>query len=844
MENYHLGLTSEIAAQKLSVNGYNELRHQKQKNLVLLIIEIIKEPMIMLLLACGLLYIYLGDSKDSMLLITSIILLISITLFQKHRSEKVLAALKNLSSPRATVIRDGGRIIVPGREVVSDDLVLLKEGDRVPADGVILETVNLMVDESLLTGESVPVSKSIWTKEQFDSHPGGDGKPFVYSGTLVISGHGLMRVTETGNNTQIGKIGRSLEIIQDEDTLLTRETSKIVRIVGLAGLMVCLIVTVIYGFGRNDWPGGVMAGLTLALSMIPEEFTVVLVLFLTFGAWRMSKYNVLTRNNAAIETLGAATVLCVDKTGTITQNKQKLSYLVYGDKIRNLNNKRSTFDETEKTLIMDAVLASDPIPFDPLEKELKVISDQLGINEQIKSLNYDLVYEYPIKKEFTAVTKVWKTKTGNTYKLFTKGAPETVFNLCNLTKTERTKILKTVEKLSWEGIRVLAVASGIFPGKQIPKDQKSFDLKYEGLIGFSDPIRPDVPQAVATAYQAHIRIIMITGDYPGTAQYIARNIGLQNTDRVITGMDINNMNQTQIDSAIKVTNIFARILPHQKLTIVQSLKRQGQIVAMTGDGVNDAPALKSAHIGIAVGSRGTDVAREASDLVLLDDNFSSIVMAVRVGRKIFANLRKAMAYIVAVHIPIGGMSLLPVLLNLPMVLLPAHIAFLELIIDPACSLVFESQPSESGNMSSPPRNLQTPILSTGVLGVSLIQGFSILTAVFLIFLYYLNIDQTPDQARTVAFFTLVLSNIFLIIVNLSWNETIFKTNYLKNRPLIFIVTGAIILLLITVYWAPISHLFHFGSIGFAGGFLAILVSSVSMLWFVFVKYINSHFKFQ
>lgn len=834
------GLSQTEARTRLIADGPNELPSQKSRNLLSLLWDTVREPMILLLLACGGLYGYLGEGTDASMLLGSVFVLIGISLYQEHRSEKVLETLKKLSSPRTVVIRDGAQMTVAGREVVADDIILLREGDRVPADAVVLEAVNISVDESLLTGESLPVAKSAWDGKTEPMKPGGEGTPFVFSGTLVVQGHGRAKVTKTGIRTEMGKIGKSLGDLPDEETLLKKETRRIVGIVGSVGIGVCLFVAILYGVFRADWSGGILSGLTLGMSMIPEEFTVVLVLFMTFGAWRLSKYHVLARNSAAIETLGAATVLCVDKTGTLTENRMSVSYLVTGTTVHEKRGAAASLTQEEEMLLRTAVLASQEMPFDPMEKELSTYFKKLGVQGRGQ---VSLIREYPMTKKFTAITHVWKNLVSNEYLACAKGAPESLLSVSNVSPKERTDLMAIVSRLAAEGTRVIAVAEARLPGDGLPQTPQSLQFHILGLIGFTDPVRSSVSQAVAETYQAGMRVIMITGDYPGTAQYVARQIGMYHTEAVMTGEELGALSDDDLDARINSVTIFARVMPEQKLRIVTALKKRQEIVVMTGDGVNDAPALKAAHIGIAVGGKGTDVAREASDLVLLKDDFPVIVTAVRIGRKIYENIKKAMAYVVAVHIPIGGVALVPALFNLPPILLPAHIAFLELIIDPACSVVFESEHSEQGIMQKPPRGITEHIFNRKTLTISILQGISVLTAVLIIYFYSLSVHADEAVARSLSFTTLILSNILLILTNLSWKRNMIEVIMGDNIALRVVAGGAILLLSAVLMSPDLGKLFHFGRVDIPDLFMAVSAACIGLLWFELLKMVNRRMKF-
>jgi len=833
------GLSEIEAARRLRSEGYNELPSQKKKNILQIFFGVVREPMLLLLVGSGLVYLFLGETRDALMLISFVFVVIGITVYQERKTERTLEALRNLSSPRALVIRDGAQKRIAGREVARGDTIVLHEGDRVPADAVVMSCSNLSLDESLLTGESVPVRKTEWDGAQESRRPGGDDLPFVYSGTLVVQGHGIAEVSRIGSHTEMGKIGRALENIRGEDTLLQKETSRIVRDFFLAGIVLCSLVIVLYGLTRGNWLGGILSGLTLGMAVLPEEFPVVLVIFLTLGAWRISRNNVLTRRAPAIETLGAASVLCVDKTGTLTLNTMKLSglfssraYLWFGD------DESIPVADKFHDVLEYGILASQKDPFDPIEKELKRAGElYLSGSEHIHH-NWTLVKEYPLSKELFALSHVWESPDRQNYIIAAKGAPEAVADLCHFNESAKRELSGQIEMMAERGLRVLGVARAAFRKTELPDKQHDFVFEFIGLLGFSDPVRPAVPLAIREAYDAGIRVIMITGDYPATAVNIACQIGLKNPREYITGQELECMSPEELKIKIRKVNIFPRMVPEQKLAIIDALKANGEVVAMTGDGVNDAPALKSAHIGIAMGKHGTDVAREASALVLLDDDFSSIVHAVRLGRRIFDNLKKAIAYIFAVHIPIAGISFLPVLLQMPIVLLPAHIAFLELIIDPACSTVFESHPQEPGSMKVPPRKLDEPLFNKKALIFSLLQGLGVLAVVFALFVYALRSGQDEGTARTLTFVALVLCNIMLIVTNLSWSRNLFFVIKGKNLALWLVVCGALTALVL-ILWLPFTRsLFHFSAVSAGGIALVLAAAAFSLLWLELLKLLH------
>ena len=835
------GLTGSEAHSILLRDGYNELPSQKNQSTLTIFLHILSEPMLLLLVGGGALYLFMGEINDALILLLAIFVVVGITFYQEKKTEKTLTALKSLSSPRALVIRGGKQIRIPGREVVKNDIIIIREGDRIPADATILSSENLLIDESLLTGESVPVRKTSWDGKMESTRPGGDDLPFVYSGSMAVGGHGIAIVHRTGINTEMGKIGKSINDIKEEDTLLHRQTAKIVRYMAIIGGSLCLLVVIIYVLIRQNLTQGLLAGLSLSMAMLPEEFPVVLLIFLTMGAWRISRRKVLTRRSAAIETLGAATVLCTDKTGTLTINKMKLTSLYCQNSFYEVSQFASTnLPEKFHRLLEYGILASQSDPFDPIEKEIKKFGELYLKDTSHLHRDWSLVKEYPLSKNLLALSHIWVSPNNHDYIIASKGAPEAIINLCHLTSSEKSNVLNQVIKMSSQGLRVIGVAKSGITTSKLPSDQHKFNFEFVGLLGFIDPIRQNAPPAISQAYEAGMRVIMITGDYPGTAQYIAKKIGINNPDNFITGEELDKMNHLDLRERIKTTNIFARVVPEQKLLIVNALKANGEIVAMTGDGVNDAPALKSAHIGIAMGQRGTDVAREASSLVLLNDDFSSIVEAVRLGRRIFDNLKRAMGYIISVHIPIAGMAILPLFFDFPIVLLPANIAFLELIIDPSCSIVFESEREDAGIMRRPPRNLREPLFSPRSVALNILQGFSILIATFSLYLFSIWQGLGAVEARSIAFATLVIANLLLITTNLSWKKNFIEIILSANKILYIVLVTATFSLVSVLSIPFLSDLFHLTTLYPRDYLLISVFAFASLSWFEILKILNKY----
>ncbi|MGI9125397.1 MAG: cation-translocating P-type ATPase, partial [Mycobacterium sp.] len=732
------GLSAAEAERRLAADGPNELPTAKPRNLLQETWAVLRQPMLLLLLGAGAVNFLLAEPLDGAMLMAFVLVVIGISIYQEHKTERALAALRDLSSPRALVIRDGARVRIAGRDVVRGDVLMLAEGDRVPADAVLGECTNLSVDESALTGESVPVRKVAAPTADGDTpmgRPGGDATPWLFSGTLIVKGHAIAVARQTGAGTELGKIGAALRTIEPERTRLQREIDRLVKILAAVGILAAAIVVVVYGLTRGDWLSGVLAGIAAAMALLPEEFPVVLTVFLALGAWRMSQKHVLTRRPPVIETLGSATVLCVDKTGTLTLNRMTVRSLIVDGDTHTLDDQ--PLPEKFHAIAEYAVLASPVDPFDPMDKAFRVLEQTYLSGTEHTHGDWELVREYPLSEKLLAIAHVWRSPDGGRFVVAAKGAPEAIADLCHLTPEQVSAVTAEVEAATSDGQRVLGVACAEFDGAtELPPEQHDYEFRYLGLAGLQDPVRPGVAEAVAECRRASVRVIMITGDYPGTAMAIAREIGLDTDAGYITGHELTTMTESELAQRIRTVCVFARMVPEQKLQLVRALQDCGEVVGMTGDGVNDAPALRAADIGIAMGAHGTDVARESAALVITDDDFSSIVSGVRQGRGIFDNLRKALSYVIAVHLPIVGMSLIPVFVaDWPLVLLPVQIAFLEHIIDPACSVVFEAEEIDPKIMDAPPRAVTEPMFGPRVLATAVAQGLSVFAATLAVYLW-------------------------------------------------------------------------------------------------------------
>jgi P-type Ca2+ transporter type 2C len=796
------GLSSAEARRLLNVEGPNELPSAKNIQFFHIFLKIIREPMFLLLLFSVGLYFILGSTEEAAMLLGFVLIIIFITFYQEQKSEKALLALRKLSCPRVLVIRDGKAKRISGSAVVCGDIIGVAEGDKIAADALLLSSVNLLVDEAMLTGESFPIQKN--SESNVAKH--------IYSGTNVVQGYGMAKVIATGLNTAIGKIGKSLRDIVTERTGLQRETDKLVLSFAVGGLIICAVIVLIYGITRHNFVDGFLVGITLAMAILPEEFPVILAVFLAIGAWRISLKRVLTRRLAAIEVLGSATVLCVDKTGTLTENTMAVSQIYAGGQLLTTSlDKSYKLPETFHQVIEYGVLSSQHDPFDPMEVAIKKFGQHHLNNTEHIHKNWKFLQQYPLSKELLAISLVWQSPHDHNYIIAAKGAPESIFDLCHLTVDKIDEYSLIIQQMAAAGLRILGIAKANFQQNDmpLPEGQHEFNFEFIGLIGLADPIRSNVPMAVAKCFNAGIRVIMLTGDYQGTAKNIAQQIGLKNPMNIIIGSELDKFSDAELKEKIRSVNIFARILPEQKLRLVNALKANGEIVAMTGDGINDTPALKAAHIGIAMGKRGTDVARETADLVLINDDFTAIVSAVCLGRKIYNNIRKAFIYTCAAHIPIIGMSFIPVLFKWPLVLMPIHIVFLELIIDPACSIVFEAEPEEPNIMNKPPRLSTERLFNRNTIIASLWRGLGALGITLIIFSYARWQAFSEGQVRELTFISLVVTNLLLILLNRYLSFSFRGILKVPNRALWLVLVGAFVLLTVVLFVPYLRHVFYF-----------------------------------
>ncbi|HYK94197.1 MAG TPA: cation-translocating P-type ATPase [Thermoplasmata archaeon] len=826
------GLTAAEAAVRLGSDGPNELPQRRRRPIRRLLLDVLSEPLIFLLVAASVLYLLFGELRDALLLAASVGVIIGLDLYQETRAEHALEALESLSLPSAPVMRDGAVRRVPTAEIVRGDYVLLSEGSRVPADGWLRSGTVLTVDESALTGESVPVGKVVTTGTPTPSAPGGDGTPFVFAHTLVVRGSGWAEVSRTGSRTEVSRIASALATVETGTPLLRQQTRGLVRGIGVLAVVLTIVIAVVVGARSGNWILGVLAGTALAIGLLPEEIPIVLTVYSVLGARRMARRRALARRFGTIPTLGSITVLLTDKTGTLTENRMQVAAVVPqpGHIIR-VGADVNVSDPAARRVLATAALANDPNPADPMEIAIQNAGSRWP--SALEAVPRERVRHEALSRERLWVANIWSTADGGTLKAI-KGAVESVVSTFPPPDGAIDGWEADVRQMAGDGLRVLAVAVGVAggPGRSASPDPVA---RLIGLVGLADPLRAGVPEAVGACHDAGVRVMMITGDHPETARAVARAAGMARSDSAVLGSEIAAANEAELAGVLARTNVFARVPPEEKLRLVESLKSTGEVVAMTGDGINDAPALRAAHVGIAMGVRGTDVAREASSLILLDDSFPTIVEAIRTGRSIYTNMRKAIAYIVAVHVALAGMAILPVLLGLPILLFPVEIVFLELLIDPTASLVYEGEPVEAGVMHRPPRDPSEPLVDPRTLYGSLFLGAASLAATFAVYYGALALGHPADESRGLSFATLVVSNLSILLVTRSFSISILRSIRVPNPLAWGVLALGAVLLALALYSPALDAVFQFLSPDPLDLGIAVLAGVGSILWIDAVK---------
>lgn len=811
----HSGLTNSEATARLAQFGPNRLREKKRRGFLMVARGTLREPMFLLLLLAAFLYLLFGDLGEGIFLLAGAMLSLGLVIVQELRSERALEALNDLAEPMARVVREGLERTIPAVELVPGDIIILGEGGRIPADALLIAGDAIQVDESALTGESAPVEKCAadLPPPVEEPIPGEQVSPHLFATTLVLRGQGLALVRTTGPATRVGRIGTALAQAVEEPTLVQRDLRRLIGRLGVLALSFCLLVLLVYGLVENDWYQGALTGLTLAISLIPQEFPMVLAIFMALGAWRLARHNVLVRRSAVIETLGATTILCVDKTGTLTENRMTLEAVWDQNGISDL---RNGVPDKATALLLAAQRACAVRPHDPMDAAVSRIVGHAILGDPVRS--------YPLRPDFLAFVQVWPAADGGVL-YAAKGAPETIIRLTDLDEAGVRSAEQAVVQLASLGMRVLAVAEARL-ADDTNADPAKVAYRFQGLLGFLDPVRADVPSALAEARSAGVSVAMITGDYPATALAVARAAGIDANAGVVTGADLAKGDGGPAHAHLSA-RIFARIMPEQKLSLVQAFRRNGHVVAMTGDGINDAPALSAAHIGIAMGKRGTDVAREAADLILLDDRFASIVGGIRLGRRIFTNLRRALTYITAIHVPLAGLALMPILLGMPPMLYPMHLVLLELLIDPLCSLVFEAGPSEEAAMKAPPRPAEESLFGLRQIVIAGFQGCVLLATILGFYAAMPGYGISDAEARAAAFAALIIGYLSLALAEAGTSRTPGR-----HRILFWsIAAAALLVLAIAMNVPPFPAILRFSSIPLDLLLCSIAIGALSGGWY-------------
>ena len=816
------GLSAAEVTQSRTQNGSNSLDHQKKNNFLSSVIEMVKEPMFLLLLTATSIYFIIGEYGNGIFMAVAIALVSTISLYQESKSRNAIEALEKLTQPKSKVIRNGAVLEIPSEEIVLGDYIQTEEGTFIPADGIIIQSNDFSVNESILTGESFTV---------FKNEKSEDNK--VYQGTIAASGLAICQVTAIGSLTQLGKIGKSLDTIVEEKTPLQKQMENFVTKMSLVGLVIFAIVWAINYWNSRLILDSLLKALTLAMSIIPEEIPVAFTTFMALGAWRLMKMGIIVKQIRTVETLGGATVICTDKTGTITENKMSLAQW-YTLSSNVISDSKEKSNEEEQELLSLSMWASEPIPFDAMEIALHDAYGKLALEDERS--NFKLVHEYPLSGKPPMMTHVFENQNGVRI-IAAKGAPEALMACSDLSEEESQNIRAAMETMTNEGFRVLGVGVAKFYGTDYPKKQQEFTFQFKGLVAFYDPPKENIKTVFETFYNAGIEVKIITGDNAATTSTIAKQIGFKNPEKVLNGDDLMDMDEATLKSKVMETTIFTRMFPEAKLKIIKALKDNNQIVAMTGDGVNDGPALKSAHIGIAMGKKGTEIAKQAANLILIDDDFAKMTDAIAMGRKIYINLKKAIQYIISIHIPIILIVFIPLALGwiYPNIFSPVHIIFLEIIMGPTCSIIYENEPMEDNLMLQKPRPLTTTFFNLKEITISIIQGLAITLGLLFVYQYCIRENCTENATRTIVFLTLIASNIFLTLANRSFYYSIFTTIKYKNNLVLLIIGVTLFITVLLLFVPQFSQFFMFDTVSIQHIGLSILVGGVSVFWIEIYK---------
>jgi Ca2+-transporting ATPase len=819
------GLDSEHVNLSREKFGRNTLVYKKENTFIDVLLRIVKEPMTILLLVASTIYFISGETGNGIFMVVAILFIASISLYQDSRSKNALEKLKDLSQPLCKVIRNGKIEEIKSEELVVGDILLAEEGTSITADGTIVHSNDFSVNESILTGESHAVFKD---KDKEDK--------FIFGGTIVASGLAFAEITAIGNETKLGKIGKSLENISEEKTPLEIQVSNFVKWMAIVGAIVFILVWVINYWQSQHILNSLLQSLTLAMSILPEEIPVAFTTFMALGAWRLMKLGIVVKQTETVETLGSATVICTDKTGTITENKMSLAK-IFVLKNNKIVSPEEELNDSDIELIELSMWASEPIPFEPMEVALHQAYKDLKQNDE--RTKYTLVHEYPLGGKPPMMTHIFSESNGRKI-IAAKGAPEALINVSNLNDTEIQQIYSAIELLATEGYRVLGVGVSNFAGEDYPDQQQDLPFEFKGLVAFYDPPKKNIQRVMEDFYTAGIQVKIITGDNAATTASIAKQIGFKDYEKTISGDELMALSEKELQTRVMDTAIFTRMFPEAKLKIINALKSNNQIVAMTGDGVNDGPALKASHIGIAMGRKGTEIAKQAASLILLEDDLSKMVEAVAMGRKIYTNLKKAIQYIISIHIPIILTVFIPLALGwiYPNIFSPIHVIFLELIMGPTCSIIYENEPIELNTMAQKPKPLSTTFFNLKELSISIIQGLFITVGTLSVYQYAVASDYNEAITRTMVFTVLITANIFLTLINRSFYYSILTTLKYKNNLVLFIVFITIVLVGLIIYIKPLSAFFEFETLNSSQLLISIAIGFISVFWYEIVKIIK------
>ncbi|MGV0827286.1 cation-translocating P-type ATPase [Empedobacter brevis] len=804
--------------------GYNQINADDKNTGLKLFVGLIREPMLILLFSIAVIYLIIGEYGEAFFMFFAIVAVSAISLYQDTRSKKALEALKKLNEPLSKVIRDETVIEIPTNEIVVGDFCIIEEGKMINADGKIVYSNDFSVNESSLTGESLSVFKDAGSKDNL-----------VYSGTLVVSGLAIFEVKNIGKETRLGKIGVSLVDIKEEDSPLQIQIRKFVKAMAIVGVVVFVMICIVNYIHTHNLIDSLLNGLTIAMSVLPEEIPVAFTTFMALGAWKLMREGIITKRSSIVETLGSTTVICTDKTGTITENTMRLKHL-YDYKMDKIFDEKHFNDKALSSLIDYSMWSSEPVPFDPMEKTLHTIYRETQWKDERK--DFKMIHEYPLEGKPPMMTHIFE---GLGKKIIAaKGAPEAILNVSTLSEMEKIKLRKLVREFGQQGFRVLGVAKSHFEGYNFPEKQQDFNFDFIGFTVFYDPPKQGIQEVFRQIYDAGIKVKVITGDNTDTTKSIAVQSGIMNASTAIEGKEVMEYKEEQLLRVVEEKTLFTRMFPEAKLAVVNALKENGEVVAMLGDGVNDGPALKAAHIGVAMGAKGTEIAKAAAALIITNDDLGKLIVGISSGRRIYANIKKAIQYIISIHIPIILTVSLPLFLGwaYPQIFTPVHVIFLELVMGPTCSIVYENEPMEKNTMEQKPRKMTDTFLSFKELVISIIQGLVITVGILFIYQYTLQNGGNEEKTRAMVFTTLIFANIFLSLTNRSFYYSFFESFQNKNNLFPIMIGATLVLLFTLLYVPPFANFFQIAPLNVKEIGSTILISSISVLWFEFYKFMK------